>query len=283
MKNNYIDDILFEKLKEIFSQNILNINKGQIDQYYEYWLKNYNNLNYNKILISRDLIHENQQVPSGSILKGIDLPTWFGDYNNNKIIVLGIDPLRSQKVFQETGADFKRDVILGTPYAFHEKLSREKDCKSYWTFVDGLVNSNNFVYCTDIFKTYYFNEENKTRSYLDSDYTKNPNHLFILKQELELIQPDIIIVFGHLAHNFLLNKKKCSKISQSILNTKSVYNFNNKSADVYTVLHLSKRPLSENFRFFFENNKIDTSYMDLENRVQCAEKYLEMFKKYNII
>lgn len=273
---------LYENLRDILIQNIIDVNKSQLDMYYDYWLQSFNDLKSNKFVISRDLIHKKQQVPEDAILSGIDLPTWFGDFKNKKIVLLGTDPLRSQKVFKEAEADIKRDVILGTPYAFHEKLSRDKDCKSYWTLVEGLVSSNNFVYCTDIFKTYYFKESEKMRSYNDPEYTKNLNHYDILKQELELVQPDLIIVFGQLAHQFLL-KKKSPIISQSILNTKAVYSLNNKSVDVYTVLHLSKTPRGNNFRTFLENNKIDTSSMDVENRVQCAEKYLEIFKQNKII
>jgi hypothetical protein len=282
MANIYHKEPLYEKLKSIFIQSIIDINQSQLDKYYEYWLQSFNEEKSNKFVISRDLIHKKQQIPEEAILSGIDLPAWFGDFKNKKIVVLGIDPLRSYKVFEEAKADIKRDVILGTPYAFHEKLSRDKDCKSYWTLVEGLVNSNNFVYCTDIFKTYYFKEREKMRSYNDPEYTKNFNHLEILKQELELVQPDIIIAFGQLAHQFLLNKKS-PKISQSILNTKAVYKLNNKPVDVYTVLHLSKTPRGKNFRTFLENNRIDTSSLDVENRVQCAEKYLEIFRQYKII
>lgn len=282
MTNIYNRGELFEQLKDIFVENIIDLEKAQIDNYYEYWLRNFNELKSNKLKVSDNLIHKNQMIQKKSVLKGVDLPTWFGDFNNKRIVILGIDPLRNHKVFKEAEADVKNDVILGTPYAFHEKSARDKDCKSYWTLVEGLKNANNFVYCTDIFKTYYYNEIDKIRSYRDPDYTKNLNHLKILKQELELVQPDIIIVFGQLAHTFLLNKK-CPKISQSILDTKSIYSTANKSAEVYTVLHLSKTPRGNNFKIFLENNGINTKAINVEDRVQCAEKYLDIFKRNNII
>ena len=35
---------LFEKLTDVFSQNILNVTKSQLDQYYEHWRLNFNEL-----------------------------------------------------------------------------------------------------------------------------------------------------------------------------------------------------------------------------------------------
>jgi hypothetical protein len=276
------DCSFFPHLKNIITDNILNVSDSKIDEYYKYWNQNLYELKTNFLKISGDLIHNKQLVPKDSILKGIDLPTWFGNPKNKRIVILGIDPLRNHKVFKQAGADVKNDVILGTPYAFHEKLSREKNCKSYWTLAEGLVNTNNFVYCTDIFKTYFHREIGRVRSYRDPDYIKNENHLIILKEELNLIQPDIIIVFGQLAHSFLL-KKKCQTIGQSIVKTKSIYELNERPIDVYTVLHLSKTPRGNNFKKFFENNGMDTLAIDVENRVQCAVKYLEIFKQNKII
>jgi len=280
--SNFKQEPFFEELKDIFRDNILNIKKSQYDEYYDNWILNFNEFKSSKFKIPDNFIHENQKVPKEAILKGIDLPTWYGDFKNKRIIVLGIDPLRNNKVFNNAKADINSDVILGTPYAFHEKSSREKDCKSYWTLVDGLKNAGNFVYCTDIFKTYYFNKTEKTRSYSDRPFISNEYHKIILEQELNLIRPDVIIVFGKLAHSFLLDKK-CPKIGQSILNTKATYSLKDKNTAVYTVLHLSKTPRGKNFSTFFDNNGVNTKSVNVEDRVECAEQYLELFKRHNII
>jgi hypothetical protein len=282
MVSTYNNSPFFDELKDLFINNILNIEKSQLEEYYEYWRLNFDSFKSNKIKIPDNLIHINQKVPNESILKGIDLPTWFGDFNNKRIVVLGIDPLRNSKAFNEIGADINQDVLLGTPYAFHEKTSREKDCKSYWTFINGLINGGNFVYCTDIFKTYYFKEYEKIRSYNDAPYVSNEYHKIILKKELNLINPDVIIVFGKLAHSFLLDKK-CPKIGQSIIKTKENYTLKDKLSDVYTVLHLSKTPRGNNFKLFFDNNDINTQSLNVEDRVNCAEKYLEILKQNKII
>jgi hypothetical protein len=273
--------IFYDNLKDIISKNILNVSQEKIDKMYESWKNNKNKsgikINFVK---SDDLIHKNQNIPENVTLKGIDLPTWFGNYNNKRIVILGIDPLRDKNVFKrENNADIQSDVIIGTPYAFHEKDTREGWCKSYWTFVDGLVESNNFVYCTDIFKTYYYNKATKTRSYNDLEFTKNKKHREILIAELELIKPDLIIVFGGIAHKKLLNKKSSPKISQKISKTKSSIELNKTKTDVYTIMHLSKGTRGKNMKDFFIANDINIDSINMENRVECAEKYIELFKQ----
>lgn len=272
--------VFYNNLRNIISKNILNVAQEKIDEMYDSWKNDQNKSGIKTNFVYSDsLIHKNQKIPKNVSLKGIDLPTWFGSYNNKKIVVLGIDPLRNEKVFKrENNADILNDVIIGTPYAFHEKETREGWCANYWAFVDGLVKSNNFVYCTDIFKTYYYNKTTKTRSYNDLDFTKNQKHREILIGELELINPDLIIVFGGIAHKKLLNQN-CKKISQSILKTKSFIALNDKKTDVYTIMHLSKGTRGKNMKDFFNANNIDTSAINIENKVECAEKYIELFKQ----
>lgn len=278
-------DIAFYKdIRNIITQNILDISTSEVDNMYFSWEKNKDDKGLKTNFVYSDsLIHKNQKVSKNVCLKGIDLPTWFGNYNNKKIVVLGIDPLRSENVFKrENNSDIHNDVIVGTPYAFHERETRENWCASYWTFVNALVESNNFVYCTDIFKTYYFNNSTKIRSYLDPEFVNNSKHKEILIGELDIINPDLIIVFGKIAHKILLGKN-CSKIGQNILNTKTNFNLKNKAVEVYTVLHLSKGTRGKNFKTFFDSNNIDIMNLNFEDRIQCAKKYIELFKANNII
>ncbi|MCB6232200.1 uracil-DNA glycosylase family protein [Flavobacterium psychrophilum] len=283
MDNNII---FYSNLKKIISDNILNVSGEEIDKMYNSWVQDKDIKEVKRNFVYPDvMIHKNQNIPKNVSLKGIDLPTWFGDYSNKKIVVLGIDPLRSESVFKrEKNADIDNDVIIGTPYAFHEKETREKWCAGYWALVDGLVQLNHFVYCTDIFKTYYYNIESKRRSYSDSisGFTTNSYHSEVLKKELELINPDLIIVFGKIAYEKLL-EKKCPKIGQDIVNTKDIYKLENKNVDVLTVLHLSKGTRGKNFKTFFESNDMDTNTLNVENRVDCAKKYVEMFHKLKLI
>lgn len=286
----------YKDLKNIIKQNILDIPIEHIDKMYETWHHNQDSsFAINNFVYDDKFIHKNQNIPENATRKGIDLPSWFGDYNTEgkKIIILGIDPLRSVNSFeyefqnlttsQVQNADVNTQVTIGTPYALHEKDTREnRFCIGYWTLVNKLKKEGNFVYCTDIFKTYYHNNSTKTRSYLDKEFVDNSNHREILISEFELINPDLIIIFGKIAHKMLL-KRNSPKIGQNILKTKTSVIVNNKSTDVFTIMHLSKGTRGKNFKTFFNSNNIDISSMDVENRKDCAEKYVEMFQKLEII
>jgi hypothetical protein len=287
--NNYQIDLessFYQELQSILIDGVLNLSKTEIGSLYNYWNLNFDaqkvvNKFYNDSYISRT-----QNIPKEVILKGIDFPVWFGNFSSKKIVVLGIDPLRNIDAFNLTKtSDYKNDVIIGTPYALHESVSRAGSCKGYWAFIKGLVDLNNFVYCTDIFKTYYYNPSSKIRSYNDSAYTGtflSSVHHQILMDELSLIQPDLIIVFGKIAHSFLTGSK-APKVSQSIKSTNRKILVNNTSVDVLTVLHLSRTTRGKNFNEFFNQNDINTVDFNLENRVHCAELYLSMLQQHGVI
>lgn len=272
----------YDELKKIIINNVLSVSSAEVDEMYDYWelnkdKKETTDFKYRNFTFSDDKIHGNQYKPkTGAILKGIDLPTWFGDYSKKKVMILGIDPLRNIEVFDRESADPNTDVIIGTPYALHECETRKNACAAYWALIDGL-SKNNFVYCTDIFKTYYFNTENSKRSYKDKDFPKSENDKIILKREIKLIEPDVIIVFGALAHKMLL-KNNCPKISQKISNTKRTYDYIPKNIDVYTVIHLSKGAYNRNMSAFLNAN----GFTDINpsDRIACAKAYLKLLGQY---
>ena len=269
----------YKNLRKLIINNVLKVTEGEIDKIYDSWLETKDKTGIKtNFVYSENLIHNNQKIPQDVTVKGIDLPTWFGNYNNQKIVILGIDPLRSENVFKRENANINEDVVIGTPYAFHEKDTREGWCANYWALIDGLVKDNNFVYCTDIFKTYYYDKTTKTRSYNDKRFIDNLKHRDILISELELIKPDLIIVFGGIAHKKLLNKT-CPKISQDIFKTKSILKLNNTKVDVYTVLHLSRGTRGKTMKEFFNANEISTDSISVENRIECGKKYVELFNK----
>jgi hypothetical protein len=215
----------YDKLKEIIIKNVLAVSSAEVDEMYDYWELNKDKKEIKNFKFPDTLIHINQEIPTkGATLKGIDLPTWFGNYSKKKVMILGIDPLRNEKVFERECAkennqvivvttdvinySIKNDVIIGTPYALHEFKAREGSCAVYWNFIKWL-SENHFVYCTDIFKTYYYNTETNKRSYRDLDFPKSENHKELLTLEINLIKPDVIIAFGNLVEK-LLNDLKLS-------------------------------------------------------------------------
>lgn len=279
----------FKKLNDFISNNILNVSNEYIDEMYKIWFNNIDNekdkINF---VFSEKYIHNNQNTPPNVQVKGIDLPFWFGNYEtaNKKIVVLGIDPLRSKQSFDRQHinlfennlhfADFQKDVTIGTPYALHEKSTRENACIGYWTLVKELTKKNNFIYCTDIYKTYYFDYTENVRSYSDLKFIKNKQkHQEILIEELSIIKPDLIIVFGKIAHNLLLNTK-CPKIGQSVKNTKEIYKLNGNNIDVYTVIHLSKAAYNSHMNAFLNANNIYD--VNPSKRDDCAKAYVKIIE-----
>jgi len=218
--------VFYNELKELIVKYVLAIPSSEIDEMYDYWelnklKKETKDFKYLNFKYPHSYIHENQlKTLTGASLKGIDLPTWFGeDYSKKKVMILGIDPLRNKNVFKKecekrnvlnsfTPTDviddsIKNEVIIGTPYALHECEAREGKCSVYWTFIEKLIE-NHFVYCTDIFKTYFYNNDKDIRSYRDEEFAiKNKNHKKLLEEEIKIIKPDVIIAFGNLVELFL--------------------------------------------------------------------------------
>ena len=227
--------VFYKDLKELIVNNVLAIPSSEIDKMYDYWeLNKLNNetkdFKYLNFKYPDNYIHENQHIPlEGASLKGIDLPAWFGDdFSKKKVMILGIDPLRNKKGFKNECEkrnslnsvipleviydSIENEVIIGTPYALHLSEAREGKCSVYWSFIEVLIE-NHFVYCTDVFKTYYYNDEKDIRSYRDEEFTiKNKNHRDLLKKEIELIKPDVIIAFGNLVEFFLKDINLTTKV-----------------------------------------------------------------------
>lgn len=188
-------------------------------------------------------------MPTNTTLCGIDFPIWFNDLNNakKKIIILGIDPLRNIATFNKEKADIEKDVLIGTPYALHIKSMREKETRHYFDLIKK-ISEENFVYLTDVYKTYYMGSNN-VRSYKDRVVE---NHLDLLAKEFEIIQPDIIITLGKIPY-VTLTKDHKRKLTDSIIESK-LEPFN--KIPVIPMVHLSNSVRPNIYELFFCNNKI---------------------------
>ena len=213
----------FEELANLVNEQIIDL---EIRSVYEHWntfLATGEPLPEQEI-VKRDkklLRHDKQCIPSSAYLLGVDLPSWFGDFTSkNRIMVIGIDPMRGNRDFEIARADKKQHVIIGTPYAMHDNKNRDWDKrnKHYFGFIDA-ISSENFVYLTDIYKTFFYtNDSNdvKKRSYkyyndLDKENIEEKNSvrnsvLNALYQEIELVKPNIIVTLGGISFSQLTNK-----------------------------------------------------------------------------
>jgi len=145
-------------------------------------------------------------------LIGVDLPLLFVNDNPNAetVVIIGIDPLRKRKDFR----DFKSgNIIIGTPYALHSTFYRESKgrTKSYYDFVKHIVSKGYNVYVTDIFKIWMnnFEKTEKERFFLGDEVWESKK---ILLKELEIIQPQRIIIFGNLVEKSLKDLELSTKI-----------------------------------------------------------------------
>jgi hypothetical protein len=189
-----------EKVSNLISKYVINLPVDGIEKIYEHFISQFEKDN----VYSNTLVHPAEKIkfpfeilPDWELF-GIDFPSWFGNYSNKKIMVIGIDPLRNIKTFENYGAKKDSEVIIGTPYALHDKKMRVGKTKLYWDFVNRL-SKQNFVYLTDIYKIYFnwFNRKTKSNSHFEKHEKKSGYSL--LKEEINIIGPDYIVAFGKIA------------------------------------------------------------------------------------
>lgn len=127
---------------------------------------------------------------------GIDLPILLGNTDSfqKKIMIVAMDPKRNSQTDDK--------ISLSTVFSLHNKKDRNTNKNDYWRFIEPLTK-NNLVYITDVYKLYYeYQEQNKTLlSNKDKSFTGNKSeyymlHKLILNEEINIIQPNMIITLG---------------------------------------------------------------------------------------
>lgn len=286
-----IDIPFFREITSIISSQLITLNSNEIETLYLRWVKEFSaNLDFLSDKRNKKIIRDYHNVPSQSCLNGIDLPSWFGDFNNKKVFFLGIDPMRNNKDFKKSNADLYNDVIIGTPYAFHIKGFRENRTSSYWQVINELAKSN-FVYVTDIYKTFFYTDNSKNmRSYhfwnKAENALLNDNHRNLLIDEINLIKPDIIVTFGAVAYKVLANQKYCPTLSLSLSNPKrNVKPFivggvtQDRPIPIVPLMHLSGSTRGKNLEAFFMNNGLKYSEK-YDKRNKAGHLYGQIINDY---
>lgn len=251
----------FAELINIIDKEVLKNTDNKIQSIYEKW--NSENLTDEKskaVIIKKELLrNENQKIPIDEVkLLGIDLPSWYGDYSSkNKIMIIGIDPMRGSKDFKDASAEETNDILIGTPYAYHIKKVRSgRKNKNYTQFIDSLINDNNFIYLTDVYKTFFVHtdvEKKDIRSYkyygkeekkLNNSNKKNIIRKSIIKtlyEEIKLINPTIIITLGEISFNQLtLKSADFNKSVTPQYFSEEIFN-DCKNIPIYPFMHLKAR------------------------------------------
>ena len=96
-------------------------------------------------------------------------------------------------------------MIIGTPFAQHSSYYREGSQKIVFDFIKHIVAKNYHVYVTDVYKVWMKNETGKGIQLLKKD-----SAIFeqLLREELDIIDPKIIITFGNKARKSYMDISK---------------------------------------------------------------------------
>jgi hypothetical protein len=145
----------------------------------------------------------------------VDLPIWFGDQEKIKlkVMILGREPRDSHDKYNiEVNDD--NGYVFGSPFGIEYWSEKNKYFRSFKTLIR---NKEILSYFTDVVKTYEVKDSKSESdfsakvnfwSHAESDI----NNLEFLKQEVDLLGPDLIIGLGNDSFNFL-NKHFAQKYS----------------------------------------------------------------------
>ncbi len=236
--------------------------KGYYHKFKEIFKKGFNNNIYN---LKTDQYDINKYIPIQKekiydkedewINTGIDMPICFSTPMSKKtIFIVGQDPLRNEQYYDSEHPN-NEYAIIGTPYSLHNNYYRKNRFKELFSLIQSIVKEMEAkVYISDIYKIYF--AVNKDPSINILRFTENTIHKKILKEEIDLLEPDLIISFG-------------IKATESIY---KIYNIQNK---ISITSEVEPQCISDKFRLlpmlhpssqgqihrkiFFGNNGIDIS------------------------
>jgi hypothetical protein len=189
LDSNYIHQC-YRKLKDAYNQKLSSFDGGFIPKQKQSWK------------IGRQFQEQTLNHWENSKLIGVDLPLFFKcpDTKAQTVMLVAQDPLRNRDHFPFP--DFKdRDVIIGTPFALHNSRHREEEnAKIVFDLVQHIIGKNYHVYVTDRYKVWM---KNKTGE--GSELLKKEKAIFeqLLRTELDIINPKIIITLGGDANNII--------------------------------------------------------------------------------
>ena len=142
---------------------------------------------------------------------GLDLPTWF--YQSPEapfIMIVTQDPLRNAEWYGDKGNTTYHtekydekflclDAVVSSPFGLQDAHHREKGNggKRMWLLVHSLIKRSYNVYLTDCRKFFVYNH---TQSDKYTTAEKMDIYRNILLEEIEIINPKLIVTLGHSAN-----------------------------------------------------------------------------------
>lgn len=189
------------KLLQLLAQNVLEAKA--INRFYDY-CESQSPGDRTIFVQPKNKISKQQSIPVKARLCGIDLPAWMeGAAVKKRVMIISQDPLRDEKAFSHPGiqADPEKDCVLSTPWAAHLKFELPQGAKPNPTInkirrlAEALTEEDVSIYLTDIYKSFFITPDNK-RSITSWTQEDSERHCEILKEEITLVNPDLIVVFG---------------------------------------------------------------------------------------
>ncbi|WP_067150260.1 uracil-DNA glycosylase family protein [Pseudotamlana agarivorans] len=252
MKNSKLQNSIIELL----STNVIKTPKEQLDSIYSAWQKGEkaSEIEIDGLPITtlhRNSLISDELIPKGTGLLGVDLPYWEGDFENsqNKIMIIGIDPLRDENAFKKAGANTYNHVLLSSPFAYHANKK-----SSFKTFINHLAE-NNFIYLTDVYKTFFSKglKAYKSYNYYNKKTKEFPQITKMLFNEIKLIEPDLIITLGADTYK-QLTKSKGITLTRNIMTEQRRYH---EGIPTLPLMHISGC-YAHHLKSFLEINEIDS-------------------------
>lgn len=121
---------------------------------------------------------------------GLDLPTWSNiDTLKPTVMFVAQDPLRSEW-YSEC-----HDIVVSSPFGVQDRKHRNsRHGKICFTIFSDLVEKGYGIYLTDTNKFYLHGDNSET-------YTESKNEFYneMLRQEIEIVKPSLIVAFGKVA------------------------------------------------------------------------------------
>lgn len=123
---------------------------------------------------------------------GVDLPTWFNIKDNQHIMLIAQDPLRSCKWYGECF-----DAVVSSPFGQQDLEHRQKGNggKMMSLLVKILVDKGCGVYLTDANKFFVYNHKETNRF----SVSHSKVYADILHREIEFVKPSVIVCLGRRA------------------------------------------------------------------------------------
>lgn len=126
---------------------------------------------------------------------GFDIPTWAGVEENKPIVMfVAQDPLRSYHWYKEC-----KDIVASSPFGVQDATHRiSRHGITYFTIFSAIVKAGYGIYLTDSIKFYL--KGNSAEKYITDQLE---NYKSILKKEVDIVKPTIIVTFGRRAELFI--------------------------------------------------------------------------------